>query len=281
MPAFSHPGGSISVDASGRVYFVDTGRGVWRADPDGSLSRIHTLALHWMALDRDGRFAGVTPGGFDGGTVERVTAPGAKPVLLLASDFPITIGRDGSLYYVPFKRTGNRELIRRTPAGERSVFAQLPTASGKDATRWVNGIATAPDGSIYVTGDDEVFKVDTGGKVSALKTAVQLSDCAKNPPENPKLPFLRGLAVGAEGTVYAAATGCRTVIAISARGDIRTILSAPSPWSPTAVAVAGGAIYVLEYLHTPGHNRMEWLPRVRRIGPDGKVTVIANISTTK
>ena len=43
------------------------------------------------------------------------------------------------------------------------------------------------------------------------------------------------------------------------------------------IAMAGDAVLVLEYTLTPGDDRREWLPRVRRIARDGTVTVLATV----
>ena len=56
-----------------------------------------------------------------------------------------------------------------------------------------------------------------------------------------------------------------------------TVLRAEQPWAPTAVALHGRDLYVLEYLHTPGDDRRQWLPRVRKIGGNGEVTTIATV----
>jgi sugar lactone lactonase YvrE len=90
-------------------------------------------------------------------------------------------------------------------------------------------------------------------------------------------PYFRGLDVDAQGAVYVAATGCRSVVKISVDGEATTVLSATAPWSPTAVAVSGNTLYVLEYLHTPGDDRSEWLPRVRKVSSDGTIATVATI----
>ena len=48
-------------------------------------------------------------------------------------------------------------------------------------------------------------------------------------------------------------------------------------WTPTGVAVFGKDIYVLEYWLTASDDRREWLPRVRKISPDGKTVIIASV----
>jgi hypothetical protein len=55
------------------------------------------------------------------------------------------------------------------------------------------------------------------------------------------------------------------------------VLTAEAPWSPTGVAVSGGGIYVLEYLHIPADDRKAWIPRVRKVGTDGTVRTLATV----
>src|SRR5258708_27596145 len=90
--AIAHPGSGIAVDQQGRVYFVDTGAGVWMIDVDGRLAKREGPRFHWMALDEAGRFATVplptTPS-------SEVVAARSQPTGVLASDFPVAIGRHG------------------------------------------------------------------------------------------------------------------------------------------------------------------------------------------
>jgi DNA-binding beta-propeller fold protein YncE len=275
----AHPGSGIVVDASGQVYFVDTAQGIWKLNSRGRLTLISRIAYHWMALDARGRFAkSQTLGNFDRGSFERITPFGATPALIISSDFPIAIGEDGGLYYVPYSPKGPREVVRRAPDGQRTVWGRLPPAPGEKSMRWVNGLATGPDQSLYVTDDVALYKIGRDGRVSTVRDGIQLGHCSDPPPETPKLPYLRGIAVGPDGIVYVAATGCRAVIAIPEKGPVRTVLRAESPWAPTAVAVSGQEIFVLEYLHTPGDNRKEWIPRVRKVGRDGRTSTLASVT---
>ena len=76
-----------------------------------------------------------------------------------------------------------------------------------------------------------------------------------------------------------AATSCHCVLKITSEGKIKTVLKAERPWSPTGVAVWNGNIYVLEYTNANGPATEGWLPRVRKIGSDGRVTIIADLSS--
>ena len=53
-------------------------------------------------------------------------------------------------------------------------------------------------------------------------------------------------------------------------------MKAERPWSPTGVAVRGKDIFVLEY--TNQDKPKDWLPRVRRVGPGGKVAILATVA---
>ncbi len=94
-------------------------------------------------------------------------------------------------------------------------------------------------------------------------------------------PYLRGLAVDSGGTMYAAASGARVVLKVAAQGNVwnlDVVLKAEKPWSPTGVAVHGDDVYVLEYANANHEVHDEWMPRVRKLGRDGKVTTLATIS---
>ncbi|MDX2152886.1 MAG: hypothetical protein SFV54_19235 [Bryobacteraceae bacterium] len=280
--ALAHPGSGIVIDARGQVYLTDTGQGVWRFGADKTPRLISSQAFHWMAIDEKGHFAGSTAlGEHDGGTFSRITPPGAVPALILSSDYPVTIGSDGALYYVPMSQTGPRELIRRTPDGKRSVFATLPDAAGAKPARWVNGIAAGPDGALYVTDNDTIRKIDKAGTVSTVLHHAKLNDCANPLPGAPGLPYFRGLAVAPDGAIYAAANGCRTVVSVSLKGAVRTVLVAQPPWSPTGVALVGSEVYVLEYTHTSGDDRREWVPRIRSVTSHGEVRTLVTIRRPK
>jgi hypothetical protein len=113
------------------------------------------------------------------------------------------------------------------------------------------------------------------GTFTTLVSPVVVKDCDEESKD--RNPYLRGLAVDARGTVYAAANGCHCVVKITPEGKVETVLKAERPWSPTGVAVFGEEVYVLEYTNSlKGPNEGEgWQPRVRKFGRDGKVTTLA------
>jgi sugar lactone lactonase YvrE len=188
---------------------------------------------------------------------KRRTPAGKKPALITDGGSPLAVHRDGNLYYVSSGEKlnpGGHEVIRLRPDGKLSrVAADLDKTSEK--LGGIKGLAVGPDGSLYVTFPKALYKITTGGKVTAVAESVQVADGDKDIVEGaPKdeLPYLRGLAVDARGTVYAAATGCRCVVRITPDGKVETVLKAERPWSPTGIALQGDAIYVLEYPNANG-----------------------------
>lgn len=274
--ASAHPGSGIVVDKYGNVYFTDTGKGVWKIDAQGKLSYLPAQLFHWMTIDEAGFFAGSQKN--FGEWFERVTPLNSKPVLMMCSDFPLTINKDGNLYYAD-TRPGSARIIRRTPGGTESILA-----SG-DFFKDISGIAAGLDGSLFVTNaslidSNTIQKITMDGKVSTIARGFVGKPVSNSPPET-LATYCRGLAVDSIGNVYVAATGSRSVLKITPQGKVSTILQAPSPWSPTGVTIFHGEVYVLEWRDAPPSQtevRKAWVPRVRKIGLDGTITILATVS---
>ncbi|MEA2489153.1 MAG: hypothetical protein QOH21_945 [Acidobacteriota bacterium] len=274
VTAAAHPGAAIGVTADGRVYFVDTGGGVFSIERDRKVVRQDGPALHWFALDPQGRFRNTpwppTPGA-------EFRSIGSRPALVLSSDYPVAIGADGKLYFPQAGRDGRVRIVGLDAAGALSQRAALPpfTSQGQPAT-WINGLASGPNGSLYYTEDRAIRRIDAQGRVSTVAANVAVDRCTAIPGiAAAERPYLRGLTVAPDGSVYVAASGCGAVLKIDGAGKRPTVLRTAAPWSPTAVAVANGEIYVLEYLHTASDDRREWIPRVRKIAANGTVTTLA------
>ncbi|HLF63832.1 MAG TPA: SMP-30/gluconolactonase/LRE family protein [Saprospiraceae bacterium] len=276
--ATAHPGSGIVVDANGQVYFTDTGKGVWKIDTQHKLTFMPASRFHWMTLDPMGCFA-ESQKSF-GGYFERVTSQSSIPALVICSDFPLVVNTDGNMYYA-HTRPGATNIIRRTTDGRESTLAN------NAIFEFVNGITTGTDGSLYITESSNphantIRKITMNGTVSILATFVGKD--GKDLPLETVPSYCRGLAVDASGTIYVAATGSRSVLKITPEGQVTTILQESSPWTPTGVAVFQGEVFVLEWHDVTSENlevRTAWIPRVRKIGLDGKVTTLATVSRTK
>jgi hypothetical protein len=281
--AFAHPGSGIVVDDKGKVYFQMSvrpfpgGRAVWMIDASGRLTKYSDkVGGHWMALDSEGKFARSDPK-----LVERITPDGVKPALLHADGgAPITVGGDGNLYYgLRHLERGGFELgiTRVSPDGKQSRFAPDLKEVLEKKLDGITGLATGPDGSIYVACPSAILKVKLDGTFTTLVSSVVVKDCDEE--SKARNPYLRGLAVDSRGTVYAAANGCHCVVKITPAGKVETVLKAERPWSPTGVAVFGDDVYVLEYTNSlkGWYGDEGWWPRVRKLSRDGKVTTLATI----
>jgi sugar lactone lactonase YvrE len=271
-PALAHPGSGILVDRLGQVYFIDTGSGLWKIDTKGGLSHLSPLRNHWLAMDPNDRFTqSRLP--TDPGRDWVITAAGSNPTILISTDFPLVIGQDGNLYY-PSVRERDRRILRINAAGTITTFATLPRAASGE--QWINGLATGPDGSIYYTDDDAIGRITATGRVSTVATVPALANGPKI-PGNDLHPYLRGLKTDAKGAVYVADASDARVLKITPDGKVSTLLQLESPWAPTDVAIFGDIVYVLEFTHDAGDDRTTWMPRIRKVTPDGKSTIIVTV----
>lgn len=67
------------------------------------------------------------------------------------------------------------------------------------------------------------------GSVSVIADKIMPTECSPDRVPETSVPYLRGLALGGDGQVYVAATGCRLLVRIDRRGGITTVLRAERP----------------------------------------------------
>ena len=269
--ALAHPGSGIVVDEQGQVFFQDTvARTIWKIDAQGKVTSYYNkLGGHWMTLDVKNRFAGT-----DLKVVERIPASGKAPLLVADGGAPVTV-TDGFLFYgLEVSQSGNVSvgLTRISPSGNHEEFA--PGFAEAIEQLGITGLASGPDGTLYVACLTAVMKVRTNGTFTTLVNPVVVTNCDTDAPTC----FLRGLDVDSRGTVYAAACGCRCMVKITTDGKVETVLKAERPWSPTGVAVHEDDVFVLEYTNPNGGASEGWRPRVRQVTRDGRVKTLVTIS---
>ena len=275
--ASAHPGSGIVVGEQGDVFFSDLDRGVLKIDARGKVTTVFPKeGGHWLALDASGSFSKVDfeksphwPRWF-----KRRTPADVRPAIISDGGSPLVVAPDGNLYYVCNDERmipGGLLIARLTPDGKETLVSPAFRRTS-DELGGIKGLAVGSDGSLYASYPKTLLKFTFDGKVTTLLNPVVVADCDRQSPAE-DAPFLRGLAVDAHGVVYVAATGCRCVIRIMPDGHVETVLKAEAPWSPTGVALKGGDVFVLEYavINDEAHD---YLPRVRKLGYDGKVTTL-------
>ena len=135
------------------------------------------------------------------------------------------------------------------------------------------------DGSLFIACPNAIVKVKLDGTVTTFLHPVEVKDRADDLAKESQTrafhsPYLRGIDITSDGTLYAAVNGCRCVVKITTEGKVETVLKSEKPWSPTGVAVRGGDVFVLEY--TNPDKEKDWVPRVRKLASNGKVSVLAD-----
>jgi hypothetical protein len=274
VTAATEPGTGIAVNGSGAVFFADTQGGPWKIGANGRVAAHDGPPLPFMAIDPDGRFAGVP---LPANSTAQMKHAGGRPMLILSS-VPIAIAGDRALYFPETGKDGRLQIVRLLPSGTHDVLATLPATTEDGPLQRVNGIAAGPEDSVYYTENKAVRKITKEGTISTLASSVMVPDCARPPGYEEKSgPRLRGIVVASDGTAFVAATGCSVVISVSGQGAVTPLLRAVSPWSPTGVALGDTDLYVLEYLHDVSGDPRNWLPRVRKRSQDGRISLLAEV----
>jgi hypothetical protein len=270
-----HPGSGIVVDRQGNVFFSDVSRGLLKVNQQGKVTTISEKGGHWLALDASGRLSKVELGG----KFTRHALAGAPSALVLGTDSPLVVGADDSLYYVCDDERmipGSLQLARLTPDGRKTLVSPGLRRMAEEKGG-IKGAASGPDGSFFLSFPKTVLRVARDGTLSTLLDTVVISDCNKLSASDRDTPSLRGLVADAHGAVFVAATGCRRVIKITADAKVATVLEAESPWSPCGVALHGEDLYVLEHRYTNPEVDEDWPPRVRKVGHDGRVSMLVTL----
>src|SRR6185369_2311305 len=119
-----------------------------------------------------------------------------KPALLFASGgAPFVVNQDGNLYYgsgfpggddtIPAGLT----LTRLSADGKKVLFAPSLKTTLADLHEAVTGLATGPDGTLYVACPNAILKVKTDGSVTTFVHPVVVKDCDEVFPRESESPF--------------------------------------------------------------------------------------------
>jgi len=285
--AQAHPAWGIVVDRQGQVYFSDL-KTIWKIDAEGKLS-VFRAGGHTHELNIDE--AGNVYGEHDFSAIWKMTPAGDFSYIQAPTDNPprgvsIWRDRDGNMYSVEQNNHLKREtlLLRRTPSGDVSVFAggRYGHADGKGSQAKFSsivGMTFGPDGSLYVTDGLSIRKVTMDGMVTTLVRNVRVKNAAGNQEGGTSPTTWFGIAVDAQGSVFVADHGNRRILKMAPNGQMTTHITAEESWFPTGVVVRGSELYILEESHTPAYKPIG--TRVRKLSPDGKVTVLATVGENR
>ena len=291
----AHPASGIVLDRSGNIYFSDL-ETIWKINTVGKLSvfraGVSGRHVHELAIDEHDNIYGADIS-YESqkwiSDIWKMQPDGKFEYLLAPTDDPpraMSIWRDheGNNYLIDQNNHTKTQtlLLRRTPNGMVTTLAgsAYGHADGKGtAVRFssVGNMAFGPDGSIYLSDGATVRRVAMDGTAITLAAGLD----ARTKEDKPTLfggtyGNLTGLAVDAAKNVYVADAGNRRLFKISRDGRVDVLLRTDPPYFPNGVVTApNGDIYVLEAGFTLPSS---WSgPRVRKIAPDGKSTILATV----
>jgi len=197
-------------------------------DADGDVYLVSNINGKPTDTDDNGYIAKVSP---EGKVIEPKWIDGAKENVHLDAPKGMTIS-GGTLFVADI--TVVRQFDAKT--GEPKPDIKIP------GTTFLNDIAAAPDGGVYVTdtgvdasfkptGADAVYQIDKAGKVKPLI-------------KNKNLGNPNGIAVGDKGTLWVATFGTGQVYSLDAKGKQGKPEGPPKGQLDGIVALDGGEVLV-------------------------------------
>ncbi len=289
--ASAHEGWGIVVDRQGQIYFADIPTNtIWRINREGKLEAfLRDKHSHALVMSEDGSIYGSQEHHAAAvGSLWRIAPDGSFSIVFNpVREFPLNlhpfiVDRDGNVYStnsISFPNQSDKAtLLKATPSGEVTSLAgglrgYRDGRGGEAQFSGIDGMAWAPDGSLYVTDGVYVRRVSPDGAVTTLGGGALTTQSFGED--------LMGLAVAQNGSVYVADYSQRRLLQLLPDGNTRTMLETGLFWSPTGVTSVGQDFYVLEHLRMPlvilGDVGIGPYVRVRKISSEGNVTTIATV----
>jgi RHS repeat-associated protein len=213
----------------------------------------------------------------------------------------LAVGPDGSVYFSDLEISGQSESsrVRRIlPNGILTTVAGgAPTGYGGDGgpalgaqlSNSINGIALAPDGSIYIadSGNIVIRRVDPAGTISTVAGTgpTQFGPSIDGVPATQSfLGRIWSVAVGKDGSFYISADGTYSgqIRRVSVGGIITTVAGSTTPGGTTGEGVPATGVFIQEPMGKVlvGPEGSLYITdsagsRIRRVTPDGLIRTIA------
>ena len=287
--AAAHEGWGIVVHPNGWIYVTDIpANTIWRVSREGKVERVAAgKHSHALVVDSAGSIYGTNPHLTQPiRSVWRLDSSGRlSDVIAPTESFPLglqsfIIDAVQNIYSVNARnaQTPELHLLVRSSDGHIATLAGS-TVGHEDgrgaAARFtgIDGMASGPDGALYVTDGPYVRRVGLDGTVTTLGTGPVT--------ERKWDEDLLGIAVDAGGDVYVADHANRRILRVTQAGVVNTVRRTGWLWTPTGIALAPDGMYLLEHLRMPlailGDLAVGPYLRVRLVAMDGSVTELATM----
>ncbi len=275
--AMAHPGNGIMAINSQTVITGDAaGNGIWKFEVGKSPKLLYdNMHCHWVTKGLDGKLYAEVSGArgndwrashyeiFANGQKARVIATGLP---LHWSHFLVDARGQRIVHHEDrlVILRGNEVMAKWSLVGGNS--SPLPAKQ-----RSVGALAWGPSGQIFAASAKRVFCADKSVSVFGVLEGKPTFEMYAAPGNQRRV---WGMATDAKGAVYAADASMGQVIKMAAGQPPTVVSKAQDGWIATGVATLGQDLFLLESKVVGNRN---YGPRVRKIGKDGKATLMGEV----
>lgn len=251
----AHPSWGIAVNEEEEIYLADVLHGglgcVWKISSSGQAAMVlENFHCHALQAGSDGYIyaaGSCEEQGREWQTVVRIAPGGRCEELFRVAEWEeffaglFGVDRFGNFFFAH-----NKQVWQRSPKGRVRAYSN-------HRFEWVNNLAAAPDGTIYIVVKDKkggtLYCIEPDGKTDVITSGIMATPADTAHCTDAHDRRILGMELGREGNVYLASNCGRQILKLSPSGEQEVFYKSKGGWYPLGLTFHNGMAYIIEVKH--------------------------------